>query len=62
MHLVERHVIKRADQRVATFDPATFDPATFASRHLCNAATLMVWQPFTHQGVYLDSHKLHQRM
>src|SRR5262249_55945610 len=57
MHLVERHVIKRADPRFAAIDRAAF-----ASKNLYNAANYVVRQAFIHEGVYLTYHELDRRM
>jgi putative transposase len=47
MHLVERHVIKRADLRFAAIDAAAL-----ASKNLYNAANYELRQAFIFQGVY----------
>ncbi len=57
MHLVERHVIKRADPRFTAIDAAAF-----ASKNRYNAANYVVRQSFIHEGVYLNYHEMHCRM
>src|SRR5258707_4154508 len=57
MHLVERHVIKRADPRFTAIDVAAF-----ASKNLYNAANYVVRQSFIVQGVYLTYPEKHCRM
>ncbi len=57
MHLVERHVIKRADPRFTAIDAAAF-----ASKNLYNAANYVVRQSFIHEGVYLNYPEMHRRM
>src|SRR5260221_3902567 len=57
MHLVERHVIKRADPRFKAIDAAAF-----ASKNLYNAANYVVRQSFIREGVSLTYHELHHRM
>src|SRR5258706_13803540 len=57
MHLVERHVIKRADPCFAAIDRAAF-----ASKNLYNAANYAVRQSFIHEGVYLTYPEMHRRM
>ncbi len=57
MHLVERHVIKRADARYAPIDAAAF-----LSKNLYNAANYVVRQSFINEGVYLPYHEMHRRM
>jgi putative transposase len=57
MHLVEQHVITRADQRFAAIDRAAF-----ASKNRSNAATYELRQCFIVQGVYLSSPEMHRRM
>src|SRR5260221_13766153 len=46
MHLVERHVIKRADPRFTAIDAAAF-----ASKNLYNAANYVVRHSFIRDGV-----------
>jgi putative transposase len=57
MHLVEQHVIKRADPRFAAIDRAAF-----ASKNLYNAANYELRQAFIVQGVSLRYPQMHQRM
>jgi putative transposase len=57
MHLVERHVIERADPRFQAIDRAAF-----ASKNLYNAANYELRQAFILQGVYLSYPQMHQRM
>jgi len=57
MHLVEQHVITRADRRFAAIDRAAF-----ASKNLYNAANYELRQCFIVQGVYLSYPEMHQRM
>jgi putative transposase len=57
MHLVERHVIKRADPRFVAIDAASF-----ASKNLYNAANYVVRQSFIHTGIYLNYQEMHRRM
>jgi len=57
MHLVERHVIKRADPRFTAIDAAAF-----ASKNLYNAASYAVRQSFIREGVYLTYHEMHRRL
>jgi IS605 OrfB family transposase len=57
MHLVERHVIKRADPRFQAIDRAAF-----ASKNLYNAANYELRQAYIFQGVYLSYPQMHQRM
>jgi putative transposase len=57
MHLVERHVIKRADSRFAAIDRAAF-----ASKNLYNAVNYELRQSFIREGVYLDYQQMHRRM
>src|SRR5258708_2288879 len=57
MHLVERHVIKRAAPRFTAIDAAAF-----ASKNLYNAANYVVRQSFIREGVSLTYHELHHRM
>src|SRR5260221_10188442 len=57
MHLVERHVIERADPRFQAIDRAAF-----ASKNLYNAANYELRQAFIFQGVYLSYPEMHQRM
>jgi putative transposase len=57
MHLVERHVIKRADPRFQAIDAAAF-----ASKNLYNAANYAVRQSFIREGVYLNYYEMQRRM
>jgi putative transposase len=57
MHLVERHVIERADPRFQAIDRAAF-----ASKNLYNAANYELRQAFIFQGVYLSYPQMHQHM
>jgi predicted site-specific integrase-resolvase len=57
MHLVERHVIRRADPRFAAIDGASF-----AAKNRYNAANYVVRQSFIHEGVSLTYHEMHRRM
>jgi hypothetical protein len=57
MHLVEQHVIARADRRFAAIDRAAF-----ASKNLYNAANFEVRQTYIFQGSYLSYPEMHQRM
>jgi putative transposase len=57
MHLVERHVIERADPRFQALDRAAF-----ASKNLYNAANYELRQAFIFQDVYLSYPQMHQRM
>jgi len=57
MQLVERHVIKQADERFAAIDRAAF-----ASKNLYNAANYVVRQSFITDGAYLNYHEMHRRM
>src|SRR5260221_5368762 len=57
MHLVEQHVIKRADPRFAAIDRAAF-----ASKNLYYAANYELRQAFIFQGASLSSPEMQQRM
>jgi putative transposase len=57
MHLVERHVINRADSRFQAIDRAAF-----ASKNLYNAANYVVRQSYIFQGAHLNYHQMHHRM
>src|SRR5260221_3963056 len=57
MHLVEQHVIKRADPRFAAIDRAAF-----ASKTLYYAANYELRQAFIFKGVSLSNPEMHQRM
>jgi putative transposase len=57
MQLVERHVIKRADERYALIDAAAF-----SSKNLYNAANYVVRQAFIGEGIYLNYHEMDRRM
>ncbi len=57
MHLVEQHVIQRADSRFAAIDQAAF-----AAKNLYNAALYLVRQSFIFEGRYLDYEAVYHQM
>ncbi len=57
MHLVEQHVIDRADPRFAIIDEAAFK-----SKNLYNAALYEIRQSFIHEGKYLNYNEMDRRM
>jgi putative transposase len=57
MHLVEQHVIDRADLRFAIIDEAAFK-----SKNLYNAALYEIRQSFIHEGTYLNYNEMDRRM
>jgi putative transposase len=57
MHLVEQHVIDRADPRFAIIDEAAFK-----SKNLYNAALYEIRQAFFHEGKYLNYNEMDRRM
>ena len=57
MHLVEQHVIDRADPRFAIIDEAAFK-----SKNLYNAALYVIRQSFIHEGKYLNYNEMDRRM
>jgi putative transposase len=57
MHLVEQHVIDRADPRFAIIDEAAFK-----SKNLYNAALYEIRQSFIHEGKYLNYNVMDRRM
>ena len=57
MHLVEQHVIQRADSRFAAIDQAAF-----AAKNLYNAALYLVRQSFIFEGRYLGYEAVYHQM
>src|SRR5258708_14245810 len=57
MQLVEQHLLRRGDPRLATIDKAAF-----ASKNLYNQATYQIRQAFIHEGKYLPYAEIFHRV